>query len=127
MAGRQKNREAANIRKAAISREAQEFFQFRLSCVDTLEEARKLVRHGSSQSQVSQQYYSNLAIFVDSDFKQLSPLVSSFEKRLYLELIGRLTTGGELMQEARAEIEALLRIAVPKVVGRTMADRVAGK
>jgi hypothetical protein len=127
MAGRQKTREAANIKKAAINRDAQEFFQFRLSCVDNLQEAKKLAGHGSTQNQVSQQYYANLAIFVDSEFRQLPPRVSSFEKQLYSELIGRLTAGGELKEGARAEIDALLKIPTPKAVGRTMADRVSGK
>jgi hypothetical protein len=127
MAGRQKTREAANIKKAAIHRDAQEFFQFRLSCVDNLQEAKQLAGQGSTQSQVSQQYYANLAIFIDSQFRQLPPSVSGFEKQLYLGLIGRLIAGGELNESARAEIDALLKIPAPKAAGRTMADRVAGK
>jgi hypothetical protein len=127
MAGRQKNREAENIKRATLNREAQEFFQFRLSCVDTLEEVKRLAGQGSNQSPSSQQYYTNLAIFIESEFTKLSPLVTNFEKQLYLELIGRLVAGGELNKDARAKIDALLRIAVPKAAGRTMADRVARK
>jgi hypothetical protein len=127
MAGRQKSREAANIKKAAINRDAQEFFQFRISCVDNLQEAKKLAAHGSTQSPASQQYYANLAIFVESEFGQLPPGVSDFEKQLYLELIGRLTARGELNVGTRAEIDAQLKIPTPKAVSRSMADRVAGK
>jgi hypothetical protein len=127
MAGRQKSREALNVKRAAISREAQEFFQFRLSCVDTIQEAKQLARQAATQSEISKQYYANLMTFLDSEFTQLPPLVSRFEKQLYLELIRRFVARGELNDHARAPIEALVNSPTPKAAGRTMADRVAGK
>jgi hypothetical protein len=127
MAGRQKAREAENVKRATLSREAQEFFQFRLSCVDTIQEAKKLAGQAATQSPSSQQYYTNLATFLESEFTKLSPQITSFEKQLYLELIGRLSARGELKEGARAEIDARLKLPTPKATGRTMADRVAGK
>jgi hypothetical protein len=127
MAGRQKSREAENLKRAAVIREAEKFFSFRLTCVDTLREAKKLAEQDSAQDESSKLYYTNLAIFVGSEFKQLPPLISKFERQLYADLIGRLAARGEVKDDAKAEIEALLKSATPKTAGRSMADRVAGR
>jgi hypothetical protein len=127
MAGRQKSREPDNLKRAVIIREAEGLFSFRLSCVDTIQEAKKLAGQGSKQNENCEQYYANLAIFLESEFKQLPPLVSKFEKQLYADLIGRLVAGGEVKDGAKAITEGLLKSAAPKAVARSMADRVAGR
>jgi hypothetical protein len=127
MAGRQKSQESRNIEKAKLIRRAQEYFQFRLSCVDNLPELQKLAQNGPAPGESGGEYYSNLLILVGSDFTKIPPQVTSFEKQLYLDLIRRLETAGQLKEGATAEIESAFNSVLPKPLGGTMAARVAKK
>jgi hypothetical protein len=130
LAGRQKQQESRNQKKVASDRSAREYFQFRLACVDTLDEARKLAGQGPSQSEHARPYYANLALLLGSEFTQLPPSAGRVELQLYLDLVGRLATSGQITAKAResivAAIQAKAKSTTLAVAGK-MSDRLAAK
>lgn len=131
MAGRRKILEPGNIKKVANERSALEYFQFRLACVDTIDEARKLAEQGPAQSEHARPYYANLAMLVGSSFTQLAPSASKVELQLYLDLINRLAAAGQIAAEAKeaivTAIEAEAKSTKSKVIAGTMAERLKAK
>jgi hypothetical protein len=127
MAGRQKKQAPRNIEKATVIRRAQEYFQFRLACVDNLPELRKLAQSGPAKGESGGEYYSNLSTFVVSEFTKVPSQLATFEKQLYLDLIDRLEAAGQLKDGVKVAIVSALNCVSSKPLGRTMAARVAGK